>query len=153
MKKIYALFLALALMCLVTAAYADPADQGPAQAPHAGFQGRHMQHRPFMPFLNLSKEQRDKMRDIWSRYKADTHNLKYDLREQRLEMRKLFTDPKTDQAALTAKEKELTGLRDKIGERRFQASLEFRSILTPEQIQKLDRMPHRRRMGRGFGMM
>jgi Spy/CpxP family protein refolding chaperone len=70
-----------------------------------------------------------------------------------MEMRKLYTDPKADQAALMAKEKELAGLRDKLMERRFQAGLEFRSILTPEQIQKLDRMPHRGMMGRGPNMM
>ena len=68
-------------------------------------------------------------------------------------MRKLFTDPKADQAALLAKERELAALRQKLTEIRVQASLEWRSILTPEQIQKLDRMPRRKGMGRGFGMM
>jgi len=154
MKKICSLFLVLALTCLVTVAYADTTDQGPGKAPHAGFQGHDMmKHRPFMSFLNLTQEQRAKMKDIWSRFKADTHDLKYDVAERRMEMRKLYTDPKADQAALMAKEKELTGLRDKLTERRFQAGLEFRSILTPEQIQKLDRMPHRGMKGRGRDMM
>ena len=107
----------------------------------------------FGTHLDLSKEQRDRIRDVWGRYQADTHDLKYDLMGRRLEMRKLFTDPKADQAALVAKEKELSGLSQKLMERRTQAMLEWRSVLTPEQIRKLDRMPHRQGMGRGFGMM
>jgi len=79
--------------------------------------------------------------------------MKYDLMVRRMEMKKLFTDPKADQAALVAKEKELSGVREKLMEKRFQAGLEVRSILTAEQIQKLDRMSHGRRAGRGFGMM
>jgi Spy/CpxP family protein refolding chaperone len=76
--------------------------------------------------------------------------------EKRVEMRKLFTDPKADQATLLSKEKELSALREKLMERRAQAMLEWRSILTPEQIQKLDMMPRGRGMsgmGRGRGMM
>ncbi len=93
---------------------------------------------------------------MWSRFHTDVHDLRYTLMEKRVEMRKLFTDPKTDQATLLSKEKELGGLRQKLMERRAQAMLEWRSILTPEQIQKLDMMPRGRGMsgmGRGRGMM
>ena len=151
MKKVQALFLVLVLAVFATAAYAAPTDPGQASS-DPGFQGR-THHQSFWSHLDLSKEQKEKMHDVWSRYKADTHDLKYDLMGRRVEMRKLFTDPKVDQAALLAKEKELAALRQKMAERRVQAGLEWRSILTPEQIQKLDGMPHRRGMGRGFGVM
>lgn len=163
MKKVYGLFLVLALVVLAGAVYAAPADREPGRDDGLGAQGGWMHHRgmrgdcigrmAFDSRLDLSKEQKDKMRDIWDRYRADTRNLKYDLMERRVEMRRLFTDPKADQASLLAKEKELAGLRQRLMERRAQATLEWRSILTPEQIEKLDRMPHERGMGRGFGMM
>jgi len=75
--------------------------------------------------------------------------------EKRVEMRKLFTDPKADQATLLSKERELSAMRQKLMERRAQAILEWRSILTPEQIQKLDMMPRGRGMSgsRGRGTM
>jgi Spy/CpxP family protein refolding chaperone len=56
-------------------------------------------------------------------------------------MRKLFTDPKVDDATLLAKQKELSALRVKLMDRRAQLMIESRKILTPEQIQELDRMP------------
>jgi Spy/CpxP family protein refolding chaperone len=166
MKKVYGLCFVLALVVLATAVYAAPADRGPASGPGWGMQGDCMQqgawgsarggsmhHGAFWSRLNLSKEQTDKMRDVWSRYEADTRNLRYDLMARRVEMQRLFTDPKADQASLLAKEKEMAGLRQKLTERRIQATLEWRSLLTPEQMQKLDRMPRGRGMGRGFGMM
>jgi Spy/CpxP family protein refolding chaperone len=65
---------------------------------------------------------------------------------KRLEMRKLFTDPKVDDATLLAKQKEVSSLRQRLMDTRAQMMIEGRKILTPEQIQKLDRMP----MGRGM---
>ena len=62
MKKVHALFLVLALVVFATTTYAASPDQGQANAPDPAIQGRHMQHRPFGSFLDLSKEQRDRMR-------------------------------------------------------------------------------------------
>jgi Spy/CpxP family protein refolding chaperone len=95
-------------------------------------------------YLNLSPEQKEKMKDARSRYQSDTRDLRYDLAAKRLEMRKLFTDPKTDEAALLAKHNELNALRQQLLEKKFQMKLEWRKNLTPEQITKLDQMPHKR---------
>ena len=100
-----------------------------------------------------SQEQKQQMRAVWNRYRNDVHDLRYNLMEKRIEARKLFTDPKADQAAILAKERELNGLRQKLMERTMQAKLEWRSILTPEQIAKLDSMPRRHATGRCQGMM
>ena len=89
-------------------------------------------------FLNLSKEQMVKSHEIWSRRFADTHNLRYGLMRERIEMARLFTDPKADAAALSAKQKELSAVRQRLMDRRTQAAIEWRSLLTPQQIQKLD---------------
>ncbi|OPY62837.1 MAG: zinc resistance protein [Syntrophorhabdaceae bacterium PtaU1.Bin034] len=104
-------------------------------------------------YLNFSRDQIAKMRDLWNRYYADTRNLRYDLMQKRIEMRRLFTDPKADSAAIAAKQKEVSAIRQKLVDRRAQAMIEWRGLLTPEQIQKLDTfsMGHRG-MGGGMGM-
>jgi Spy/CpxP family protein refolding chaperone len=155
MKKLYAVLLAAVLIALGTAVYAAPSGPGDAGSP-GGFQGQASHHHPFFDKLNLSQEQKERAREVWSRFHTDVHDLRYGLMEKRVEMRKLFTDPKADQATLLSKERELSAMRQKLMERRAQAMLEWRSILTPEQIQKLDMMPRGRGMsgmGRGRGTM
>lgn len=93
-------------------------------------------------YLNLSSEQKEKMKESRSSYKSETRDLRYDLAAKRLEMRKLFTDPKTDEATLLAKQKELNTLRQQLLEKKSQMKIEWRKILTSEQITKLDNIPH-----------
>jgi Spy/CpxP family protein refolding chaperone len=93
-------------------------------------------------YLNLSPEQKEKMKESRSSYKSETRDLRYDLAAKRLEMHKLFTDPKTDEATLLAKQKELNSLRQQLLEKKSQMKIEWRKILTPEQITKLDNVPH-----------
>ena len=97
--------------------------------------------------LNLTKEQIDTMREMRDRYFQETRDMRYELAQTKLEMRKLFTDPKVDDATLLAKQKEVSSLRQKFTDKMAQMMIEGRKILTPEQIKKLDQMP----MG-GFGM-
>ncbi len=105
--------------------------------------------RGIVSYLGLSQEQIAKMRELRSRFRNETHDLRYDLAMKRLEMRKLFTDPKVDDATLLAKQKEVSSLRQRLMDKRAQMMIEGRKILTAEQIQKLDRMPMGRGMGRG----
>lgn len=100
--------------------------------------------------LNLSEEQLTKMKELRNRHDAETRDLRYSLAVKRIEMRKLFTDPKTDEATLLAKQRELSKLCQQLMDKKAQMKIEWRSILTPEQIAKLDKMPHRwRAKGRG----
>ncbi len=106
-------------------------------------------------FLNLSKDQMERSRAVWTRYFADTHNLRYDLMRERVEMKQLFTDPKADSAALLAKQKQLSATKQQLADRRAQAAIEWRNLLTPQQIQRLDMMLAAHRwmghMGHGMG--
>jgi len=94
------------------------------------------------------------MKSFW----ADTHDLRHDIKMKRVEVRKLFTDPKTDDATLLAKEKELNGLKHQLMDKKAEEKVAWRKILNPEQIQMLDRMHrhhfrhHHRggRSGKGF---
>jgi Spy/CpxP family protein refolding chaperone len=108
-------------------------------------QADHPQKFAMAKHLQLSDEQLAKMKELKARYAGETRDLKYSLAAKRLEMRKLFTDPKTSDATLAAKQKELNSLRMQLMEKRGQMRLEWRKILTPEQLAKLDRMPHKHR--------
>ena len=92
-------------------------------------------------YLNLSKEQMDKMFQVTTKYQDEVRQTRYDLFQKRLNARKLFTDPKADNATILAKEKEISALQQKIHDRMVQMRLEQRNILTPEQLQKLNEAP------------
>jgi zinc resistance-associated protein len=135
MKRVLTILMAIVFISAM-AISANAADSGKSYAEgHGKFD--------FAKKLNLSKNQLEKMKDLHSRFQNETRDLRYDLAIKRIEMRKLFTDPKTDDAALLAKQKELSSLREQLSEKRAQMKIEWRKILTPEQIAKLDRMPHR----------
>jgi Spy/CpxP family protein refolding chaperone len=98
----------------------------------------------FKKHLNLSDKQLAGMKELRNSFHNDTRDLRYNLEIKRIEMRKLFTDPKTDDATLLAKNKEISELRQQLSEKKAQMKIEWRKILTPEQIMKLDKMPHKR---------
>jgi Spy/CpxP family protein refolding chaperone len=165
MKKWCLPVLALLLVFMGTVVFAAPLDPAPAgpPAPSSGFRqfepgdvhrgpgSGFGAWRGIVSYLGLSQEQVTRMRELRSRLRTETHDLRYDLAVKRLEMRKLFTDPKVDDATLLAKQKEVSSLRQKLMDKRAQMMIESRKILTPEQIQKLDRMPMGHGMGRGMG--
>ncbi len=91
------------------------------------------------------------MQALRDRFYNDTKDLRYEMAEKRLEMQKLFTDPKANDATLLAKQKEMSTLRQKLQDKMAQMMIEGRKILTPEQLQKLDRTGMG--PGAGFGRM
>jgi Spy/CpxP family protein refolding chaperone len=97
----------------------------------------------FKKYLGISDEQLAKMKELKISFYNDTRDLRYNLAIKRLEMRKLFTDPKTDDATLLAKQKEISNLRQQLSDKKAVMKLKWRKILTSEQIAKLDRIPHR----------
>jgi Spy/CpxP family protein refolding chaperone len=144
----YVVALAAFFVFLATVVFAAPLDVGQyrsfflsGSAPRSVGE-QHQQgcsHHDLWSHLNLSKEQIDKMREIKNRYYTETRDMRYDLAQKRLEMRKLFTDSKTDDATLLGKQKELSTLRLKLMDKKAQMMIEKRKVLTPEQLQKLDR--------------
>lgn len=91
-------------------------------------------------YLKLSNEQLAKMNELRNNFRNDTRDLRYNLEIKHTEMHKLYTDPKTDDATLLAKQKEINDLKQQLSEKRGQMKIEWRKILTPEQIAKLDRI-------------
>ena len=139
MKKLCIITLVLAVMVLTTAAFAASPDS--SQPGSQGFQKHHgcgqCGHA-----LNLTEDQKAKMKEVMKNFQAATHDLRYDISIKRIEVKKLFTDPKTDDATLLAKEKELNGLKAQLVDKKAEMKVEWRKILTPEQIQMLDRIHH-----------
>jgi len=140
---VYAVLLALVLVGLTTMVFA--ASPGPGQTGQEAVQKDWGPHHTFGLRLNLTEAQKEKMKELVKRFRPGTHDLKYDIAIKRLELRKLFTDPKTDSAVLLAKEKELNGLRLKLMDRRAEMKVEWRNILAPEQIAMLDRIDRHHR--------
>jgi Spy/CpxP family protein refolding chaperone len=95
---------------------------------------------PAGPF-NLTKEQRDKMMELDRRFMAETHDLRFDILIKRLEVEKLFTNPKTSETALLNKQKELSSLEQGLATAEAKKRIEWRRLLTAEQIAQLGSLP------------
>ncbi len=134
MKKSFIAFIVLAVsLAIISSAYAFQPDD--RQDMHKKF--------CFKKYLNLSDEQMAKMKELKNSFRNDTRDLRYSLEIKRIEMRKLFTDPKTDDATLLAKQKEINDIRQQFMEKKAQMKIDWRKILTPEQIAKLDKIHHK----------
>jgi Spy/CpxP family protein refolding chaperone len=74
---------------------------------------------------------------------------------KRNEMRLLWSQPNPDAAQLKAKHKEIADLQNQMSDKNIQYQLDFRKLLTPEQLTKFSsgagmgcgRGPHHRGMG------
>ena len=146
MKKWCLGMVVLFLFGLSTVVFAAPPDQGAGDegTAHQGM----MEHQGMMAHqckahhphgFNFSPEQKAKMHEIRKAFWADTHDLRYDIHEKRVELKKLFTDPKVDSGTLLAKEKELNAMKQRLMDRRAEMKIEWRKVLTPVQIAMLDR--------------
>jgi Spy/CpxP family protein refolding chaperone len=93
------------------------------------------------------------MRDLHTRYYMETRGLRYDLMIGRLELIRLFLDPKADSTAILAKQGQVSALRQKLSDAMARMMVDARAILTPEQIQKLDMAFLAHAMGMGRAMM
>ena len=167
MKRLYVLIGLLALVALATAGLAvgpgTDAGTGPGQTGGGpGWQrghavGFHGGHARWASYLNLSKEQQDKLSALRKRQWEELKPLADQMSQKRQEMRSLYTNPAANDATIIAKEKELNVLQQQMQDKAVQFRLEQRKIFTPEQLTKLKEMPygHGRRAcgghGRGWG--
>jgi Spy/CpxP family protein refolding chaperone len=86
------------------------------------------------------------------KHRNDTQSLRYEMFQKRFELRKLYADPKVDEALLLAKQKELNAVQQKLDDKRAQLRLDERKVLTPDQVKKLNETTAGLGYGpRGFG--
>ena len=74
----------------------------------------------FAQHLDLSQNQLDALRESRSRYDAEITDLRNNLAMKWMEMRKLFKDPKTDEALLIAKQKDISARQQQLIDKRAQ---------------------------------
>ncbi len=155
MKRWKVGILTLLLLVLATVgayAYGPGHGYGPGAGPDPGFVGPF----GFAAKLNLSNEQMEKMWQMKEKFRNDTQKVRYELFQKRLEMRALFSDPKSDDAAILAKQKEMNALRQNMADKMVEFRLAQRKVLTHEQLKKLGEVGsggglERMRMGLGPG--
>jgi len=155
-KTMIALGLFAVMLFSFTYAYAQNPGTGP------GHKGMHHQEGwgPRKTF-NLTPEQKAQFRELRRKFRLENAQLIGTLVTKRIEFQSLWTDPKADPKAILDKEKELRDLQNQMRDKVFQAKLEARKFLTPEQISnwrpdwrmgRVHMMGHGRTMG-GGGMM
>jgi Spy/CpxP family protein refolding chaperone len=157
MKRIIlALSLAAVVLLSGTHIYAQVSDP-----PHKGMHSHESMASHKGP--SLTPEQKTKFQEMRRTFIRENAQLIGALVAKRLELRSLWTDPKSDSNAILDKEKELRALQNQMKDKVIQAMLEARKVLTPEQIEKWKprwRMGHRGmleglmgdRMGQDCGM-
>ena len=98
-----------------------------------------------MGAMNLTPDQAGKFFDLKEKFRNDTAAARKQMMVKHAELAALWKAEKPDQAAITAKQKEVNTLRDQMQEKRTAFQLEARKI-APELAQGFGRG-----MGRGMG--
>lgn len=143
MKKtiIIGLCLALGLALVATVALA----WGPGFGPFGrGFGGPAFGSPPIP---NLTAEQSSKIQTLRETSLKEIEPLQKDLWTKGTELRNLWLAKTPDQAAITAKQKEIFDLQSKLQEKTTNLGLEIKKVLTPEQLAQLPAFSQ----GTGFG--
>ena len=99
------------------------------------------------PIPNLTAEQFSKIQTLRETSLKEIEPLQKDLWTKRVELRNLWLAKTSDQAAITAKQKEIFDLQSKLQEKTTNLGLEIRKVLTPEQLAQLPAFSQ----GTGFG--
>jgi Spy/CpxP family protein refolding chaperone len=96
--------------------------------------------------LDLSDEQYAKLREIQNQAFEKMQALRDEMAKKMLELQNLYLQKNPDKAAIDAKQKELSELRDKMWQLRQDNFNEANKVLTKEQQDKLNSL-----RGNGFG--
>ncbi len=99
------------------------------------------------PIPNLTTDQSSQIQALRDAFLKEIQPLQQDLWTKRTDLRKLWSDPKTDPAAITAKQKEIWDLQSQLQEKATNLGLSIRKLLTPEQLAQLPAFSQ----GAGFG--
>lgn len=93
---------------------------------------------PYMAsYLGLTQEQQAQLQAMREKHFQEISPLHQELFNKRQELRLLWANPNPDADQIMAKQREIAEIQLKIQELRTKHLLEARSILTPEQQQKL----------------
>jgi len=143
MKKttIITVSLTLALALMATVALAWGPGRGYGMGPGYG--------TPAIP--NLTADQSSQIQALQKAHLDEIAPLQEELFKKSTEIRSLWSTPNPDQAAITAKQKEILDLRTRLQEKGTNFRFEIRKLLTPEQQAQISTFGPG--MGRGMGKM
>ncbi len=100
--------------------------------------------------LGLSEEQKQRIRELRGQNSGKARALRLSLREKRAEMRQLMFDPNASEEQIRAKRRELRRMQDRMEEMQIEDFLSLRSVLTPEQRQRLPEIMPGNQQARNF---
>ncbi|MBI1983764.1 MAG: Spy/CpxP family protein refolding chaperone [Acidobacteria bacterium] len=145
----------LGLLSLGAVARIQSADRGPAMRERFGHRGEArmmslLDNERIRAALGLTDEQSNRLRQILVESQKSSLKLRADLGVRRIELRELMRVEKPDRDAVMKKVQEISDLRGQMMKQRVDSLLASKTILTPEQQQKIRSFMHRG--GReGFG--
>jgi Spy/CpxP family protein refolding chaperone len=165
MKKLILVLMAVVMGVLLTVpafAFGPGEDMGPGRGrgpgesmgpdgdngPSEGWGECHCS-KPELWKLNLSDEQKTKIKALISENQKTIRPLREKMFDKSVELRRLWLQANPDKDKITVAQKELRTLRDKMEDKSTALRFEIRKILTPEQNEKLANSHWGR--GPGFG--
>jgi Spy/CpxP family protein refolding chaperone len=145
MKKttIIGLSLVMVVALMATAAFAWGPGRGYGMGPGYG--------TPAIP--NLTAEQSSQIQVLQKAHLDEIAPLREELFKKSTELRSLWLIQNPDQAAITAKQKEILNLQTKLQEKGTNFRLETRKLLTPEQQAQIGTFGYGMGFGPGMGKM
>ena len=124
--------------------------QRPSEAsPHRGRKGRGQRWERMMEELDLTSAQREEIKDIREKYSSEYPAFKEEIKANRQKMQSLLASD-ASKSELRRQHQQMQSLRQKMGDRIFEAMLEMREVLTSEQRTKMAELIKERSDSRGF---
>ncbi len=144
-KSIIGVSLVLAVALMATMVFAGGMGRGFGPGYGIGYA------YPAIP--NLTAEQSSKIQALQKAHLDETAPLRNELLKKGAELRSFWSTPNPDQAAITAKQKEILDLRSKLQEKGTNFRLEISKLVTPEQQAQIGTFGYGMGFGPGMGKM
>ena len=128
---------------------ARPEWRGRGRGKHQGHGMRGMRAGGFFKQLNLTEDQKAKMKQIRESFAQSNKPLRQQLRAKRQELRQASEGGTFNEALATQKLTEMAGLEAKLMGERFKLHQEMLSVLTAEQKAQLEQAKAQRKARRG----
>jgi len=110
---------------------------GPGYGRGAGFAAPTAYGCLYAPNFNLSAEQSGKLTGLQQQFLNETLPVRNDLAAKSLELRSLMAQPSPNAATISAKQKEILALQQKMQEKSLSYQTNARNVLTPQQLSTL----------------
>jgi Spy/CpxP family protein refolding chaperone len=99
------------------------------------------------PIPNLTADQSAQIQALRDSFLKETEPLQKELYAKGQELRKVWSTPNADPAAIKAKQDEISDIRSQLQDKATNLGLEIRKVLTPEQLAQMPAFSQ----GAGFG--